>query len=80
MNKTILNIIETIKEFKWNLKQIWVENNCIFADVEKLNGKTEQKGLYAGSDSDPNDVYKVFSQLRYILNFNGMLENYNVMI
>jgi hypothetical protein len=74
------NIIETIKKFKWNLKQIWVENNCIYADVQKLNGNTEQEGLYAGSEDDPNDVYNVFSKLRYTLNFNGMLENDNVMI
>jgi hypothetical protein len=79
-NKTITNIIETVKEFNWNLIQIWVENNCIFAEVKKPNGKTEQEGLYAGSDLDANNVYNVFSKLRYALNFNGMLNNDNVMI
>jgi hypothetical protein len=78
MNEYIKNIIETIKEFNWNLKQIWVDDNCIYAEVEKINGKLETEGLYAGSDFDKEDVYRVFNKLQYVLNFNGMLINNNV--
>lgn len=76
----IINIISTIKEFNWKLIKIWVENNCIYADVNKENGITEKEGLYAASDFDLNDVYRVYSKLAYTLNFNGMLVNDNIMI
>jgi hypothetical protein len=78
MNEYIKNIIETIKEFNWNLKQIWVDDNCIYAEVEKINGKLETEGLYAGSDFDKEDVYRVFNKLQYVFKFNGMLINNNV--
>lgn len=80
IDASITNIVKTIRDFNWNLKQIWVENNCIYADVQKLNGNTEQEGLYAGSEDNPSEVYNVFSKLRHALNFNGMLNNNNVMI
>lgn len=80
MNKTIETIINTINFFNWNLTQIWVENNCIYAERIRTNGQKQTEGLYAGSEDDPNDVYEVFSKLRYVLNFNGILEDDNVMI
>lgn len=78
--KYIINIIETVKEFNWKINQIWVKDNCIFAEVLKPTGKIEDEGLYAGSDFDPQNVYDVFNRLRYVLNFNDMLNNDNVMI
>ena len=80
IDASITNIVKTIRDLNWDLKQIWVENNCIYADVQKLNGKKEQEGLYAGSEDDTNNIYNVFSKLRYALNFNGMLNNDNVLI
>lgn len=80
MNKTISNIIETIKFFNWKLTQIWVQNNCIYAERIRVNGEKQTEGLYAGSEIDINDVYKVFNKLKYMLNYNGMLEDNNILI
>ena len=69
LQTTVNNILDTIKEFNWSIKQIWVENNCIYAEVDKISGKTETEGLYAGSEVDANEVYRVYNKLKYIMNF-----------
>ncbi|MGL5329846.1 MAG: hypothetical protein ACRDD7_11280 [Peptostreptococcaceae bacterium] len=78
--KYVSNIIEVIKDFKWQVLNVWVDNNCIYGEVKKQNGKIEEEGLYAGSDFDPKNVYEVYSILKYTLNFNGMLNDDNIMI
>lgn len=80
INEYVNNIVGTIKYFNWKLTQIWIENNCIYCERIRLNGQKQNEGLYAGSDEDLNDVYNVFNKLRYVLNFNGMLNDDNVMI
>lgn len=79
-DKYINEIIEVIKEFKWTVNKVWVDNNCIYGEVVKPNGKAEDEGLYAGSDFDPNNVYEVLGKLKQVLNFNGMLNDDNIMI
>lgn len=79
VNEYVKEIIETVKYFNWNLKQIWVENNCIYAERIRINGEVITEGLYAGSDFDPNDVYNVYSALKRTLDFNGMLVDNNIM-
>lgn len=79
LNKEIKNIIEAIKELKSYLKQVWVSNNCIFAELNTEDGDIEKK-LYIGNEFDFNVVYQVFNRLIYILNFNGMLKNDNILI
>ena len=69
MNKYIENIIEIIKEFNWKVKDLWIDDNCIYAKVVKPNGKIEDEGLYAASEDDPKDVYNVFNELQRIFNF-----------
>ena len=68
MNKYIENIIEIIKEFNWKVKDLWIDDNCIYAKVVKPNGKIEDEGLYAASEDDPKDVYNVFNELQRIFN------------
>ena len=68
MNKYIENIIEIIKEFNWKVKDLWIDDNCIYAKVVKPNGKIEDEGLYAASDFDPKDVCNVFNELKCLLN------------
>lgn len=80
MNKTVTNIINTIKFFNWNLTQIWVENNCIYAERIRVNGTKQTEGLYAGSSTDPQNVYNVFNQLKQALNFSNILNDNNVLI
>lgn len=79
LNKEIKNIIEAIKELKGDLKQVWVSNNCIFAELKTEDGDIEKK-LYTGNKFDFNVVYQVFHRLIYTLNFNGMLKNDNILI
>lgn len=76
----ITNIISTIREFNWKINKIWVENNCILADVKKIDNRVEEEGLYAGNEFDLDETYRVFNKLRYILNFNGMLSDDNIRI
>lgn len=68
MNKYIENIIEIIKEFNWKVKDLWIDDNCIYAKVIKPNGKTDIEGLYAASEDDPKDVCNVFNELKCLLN------------
>lgn len=68
MNKYVKNIIEIIKEFNWKVKDIWIDDNCIYAKVIKPNEKIEDEGLYAASDFDAEDVYNVFNELQRIFN------------
>lgn len=76
----VVKIIKIIKEIDWNVSNIWVENNRIYADVKNKNGNIEEEILYAGSDLDLNDVYNMFNRLKYILNSNNMLNDDNIMI
>ena len=68
MNKYVKNIIDTIKELNWKVKDLWIDDNCIYAKVIKPNSKTEIEGLYAASEDDPKDVYNVFNELKCLLN------------
>ena len=68
MNKYVKNIIDTIKEFNWKVKDLYIKDNCIYAKVVKPNGKLENEGLYAASEDDPKDVYNVFNELKCLLN------------
>lgn len=68
MNKYVKNIIDIIKEFNWKVKDLWIDDNCIYAKVIKPNEKIEDEGLYAASDFDPKDVYNVFNELQRIFN------------
>ena len=68
MNKYVKNIIDTIKEFNWKVKDLYIKDNCIYAKVVKPNGKLEDEGLYAASEDDPKDVYNVFNELKCLLN------------
>ena len=68
MNKYVKNIIDTIKEFNWKVKDLWIDDNCIYGKVIKPNSKTDIEGLYAASEDDPKDVYNVFNELQRIFN------------
>ena len=68
MNKYVKNIIDTIKEFNWKVKDLYIKDNCIYAKVIKPDGKLEDEGLYAASEDDPKDVYNVFNELKCLLN------------
>ena len=68
MNKYVKNIIDTIKEFNWKVKDLYIKDNCIYAKVIKPNGKLEDEGLYEASEDDPKDVYNVFNELKCLLN------------
>ena len=68
MNKYVKNIIDTIKEFNWKVKDLWIDDNCIYAKVIKPNGKTDIEGLYAASEDDPKDVCNAFNELKCLLN------------
>ena len=80
IQKTVNNILDTVKEFNWIVKQTWVEDNCIYAEVKKSNSKVENEGLYAGSDFDANEVYRVYNKLKYTMNFLNILNDDNIMI
>lgn len=80
LQKTVNSMLETIKEFKWTIKSVYVENNCIYAEAEKVNNKTEIEGLYAGSDFDYNEVYRVYNKLKYTMNFLNILNDDNITI
>lgn len=80
VQKTVNNILDTVKEFSWNIKQTWVENNCIYAEVKKQNNKIEIEGLYAGSDFDYNEVYRVYEKLKYTMIFLNVLNDDNMLI
>lgn len=80
INEYINNIIGTVKFFNWKINSIYVEDNCIYAERTRANGTKVTEGLYAGSESDPEDVYSVYSKLQYIMNFNNMINNDNVLI
>lgn len=80
VQKTVNNILETIKESNWKIEGVWVENNCIYAEVENSNFETETEGLYAGSDFDANEVYRVYSKLKYAMNFLNILSDDNIII
>lgn len=79
VNDYVCNIVGTIKEFNWKLTQIYVENNCVYAEVIKKNLNKEIEGLYSGADDDPEDVYKVFYQLKKVLDFQGLLNDNDIM-
>ena len=78
--KYVLNIIETIRYMEWKILSVWVDNNCIYAEIKNKYGKIEEVGLYAGSDIDLNNVYEVFEELKYNLNINNMLNDDNILI
>lgn len=80
IQKTVNNILDTVKEFNWSIKQTWVEDNCIYAEVKKQNNKIETEGLYAGSDFDANEVYRVYNKLKYTMNFLNILNDDNILI
>lgn len=80
LQKTVNNILDTVKEFNWNMKKVWVNDNCIYTEVIKPNGRTEDEGLYAGSDFDLNEVYRVYNKLKYTMNFLNILNDDNIMI
>ena len=80
LQKTVNNILDTIKDFNWSIKQIWVENNCIYVEAKKPTGNIETEGLYAGSEFDYNEVYRVYNKLKYIMNFFNILNDDNIMI
>lgn len=73
--KAIKDIIETTLYFDWKYKQVWVQDNCIYAEAIKKNGNIETEGLYAGSNTDTQAVYNVYSKLIYMLNLNDLLVN-----
>lgn len=79
MNEKIINIVEGIKNIKGEIKQIWVSNNCIFVESHTESENIE-KVIYDENEHDSNEIYQIFNRLRYILNFNGMLNNDNIMI
>lgn len=68
MKKSINDIVEITKHFKWKILKLWIEDNCIYAEVEKPNGKIEIEGLYASSDFDKNYVYIMFEELKKAFN------------
>ncbi|MBP3928199.1 MAG: hypothetical protein J6D47_01360 [Peptostreptococcaceae bacterium] len=80
INKYVTNIIDAVNKFEWSLKQVYVENNCIYAEVKNKRGEIEIEGLYAGSDDDTENVYQVCNKLKYVLNFNNMLNDDNILI
>lgn len=80
INEYVNNIVETVKYFNWKINSIYVEDNCIYTERTRVNGTKVIEGLYAGSESDPEDVYNVYNKLKYIMNFNNMLSNDNVLI
>lgn len=76
INDYVNNIVKTISNFNWKVENVWVENNCIFAELQ--NGDTE--ALYAGTEDNPQNVYDVCNRLKYVMNFNNMLNNDDIMI
>lgn len=76
----VKEIFETIKDLEWRVLNIWVENNCIMAEIKNKYGKIKEEGLYVGSDFDKNDVYNVYSKLKYVLNFSDILNDSNILI
>lgn len=80
INKYVNEIIATIKELNWEVNNIYVENNCIYAERTEANGTKVIVGIYAGGESDPDDVYNVYRKLQYIMNFNNIINNDNVLI
>lgn len=43
MDKHIKNIIETIKDLEWQIKKIYVENNCIYGEIVNKYGIEKKK-------------------------------------
>lgn len=80
VKNTVKSMVETINYFNWKLTQIWVENNCIYGERIRANGDKQTEGLFAGADDYPQDTYDIFNSLKYTLNFNGILNNDNVLI
>lgn len=78
--KYVENIIGVVKELKWTISKIWVKDNCIYCERVKNNKDRVEEGLYAGSDINPQNVYDVFSLLKYNFNFLGILNNDDILI
>lgn len=72
--KIINDILGMSKSFDWKIKDLFIKDNCIFANMDKTNiqGKSLglfEEGLYCGSDIDSSDVFNVFE---------GLLETFNI--
>lgn len=65
--KCVNEILEITREFNWTIHSIFIEDNCIFGNVEKLSGIVDVEGLYAASDFDDKDVYIVFDYLKEMI-------------
>lgn len=65
-------LINTILQYKDNIKSIYIEDTYIFAEIKKDKGldpkfKSSIKMLYSGSNSD---VFNIYEELIERLNFN----------
>lgn len=80
VNEIVKNIIGSINYLNWKVCSLWVENNCIYCERIRVNGVKEIENLYKPAGPDAADIYKVFNKLKYVMNFNNMLNDDNVLI
>jgi hypothetical protein len=80
INEIITNMVNTIKFFNWKLTQVWVENNIIYVERIRTNGQKKDEALFQGDNNTPEFTYNILNKLKYVLNFNRMLNNDNIMI
>ena len=80
INKTISNIIETVKFLDWKLTVMWVQDNRIYGEVIKKNGERIIEALYVGAeDGTPGDIYDILYLLRMNLDFQDLLIDDDIM-
>lgn len=60
--RSLDNIKETVKYLQWTIKGIYIEDNCIYANVINKYNVENNEGLYAGSDFSEEPT-KVMYQL-----------------
>lgn len=61
--RSLDNIKETVKYLQWTIKGIYIEDNCIYANVINKYNVKNNEGLYAGSDFSKEPTKQMYQLL-----------------
>lgn len=68
--KSLGNIIEITKDLEWTIKNIYIEDNNIYAKIINKYGVEKIEGLYAGSDFSKEPTKQMYQLLLKEFNLN----------
>lgn len=63
MLKSLSNILEITKDLEWTIKNIYIEDNSIHANIINKYGVEKIEGLYAGSDFSEEPTKQMYQLL-----------------